>query len=105
MTSKEESSSKKGRVCNHKCLSDRSVEFSRLTYLISSNVVKRRGYLMSVCELVPFKSFAAVGKLPYHNPVIMPSLDSSRYILNMCIHFYILRNLPELSEPFSAIST
>lgn len=34
---------------------------------------------MSVCELVLFKSFAAVVKLPYHNPVIMPSLDSSVY--------------------------
>lgn len=34
---------------------------------------------MSVCELVLFKTFAAVGRLPYRNPVIMPSLDSSRY--------------------------
>lgn len=41
--------------------------------------MKRRGYLMSVCELVLFKSFAEIGSLPYHNPVIMSSLDSSRY--------------------------
>lgn len=34
---------------------------------------------MSVCEVVLFKSFAAAVELPYHNPVIMRSLDSSRY--------------------------
>lgn len=34
---------------------------------------------MSVCELVLFKSFAAAVKLPYHNPLIIPFLDSSRY--------------------------
>lgn len=34
---------------------------------------------MSVCEVVLFKTFAAIGRLPYHNPVIMPALDSSRY--------------------------